>query len=186
MVSVEGLRDVRVEWRVMSLAILNEGNEVPPQYAEAMAAAWGPVRVCITAEQQYGAERPSIVGDLYTAMGTRIHVEARTDFAEIIKESVAEVGLPEAVSAAATDANWDAALRASHDEGAGLVGPDAGTPVLAIPDRQGEYVGLFGPIVTPAPMGEDAANLWDAYVTMVQTPGFFEIKRTRDVEPQFD
>ncbi len=35
-------------------------------------------------------------------------------------------------------------------------------------------------------MGEDAANLWDAYVTMVQTPGFVEIKRTRDVEPQFD
>jgi hypothetical protein len=59
-------------------------------------------------------------------------------------------------------------------------------PVLAIPDRQGQYVGLFGPIVTPAPMGEDAANLWDAYVTMVQTPGFVEIKRTRDVEPQFD
>ena len=183
---VMGKRDVQVTWKVMSLAILNEGNEIPPQYAEAMAAAWGPVRVCIAAEQQFGAERPDIVGELYTALGTRLHLQTRTDYATVIAESVAEVGLPASIAEAANDASLDEALRASHDEGARLVGPDAGTPIVAIADRDGKEVGLFGPIMTPAPLGEDAARRGDGFVLMVQTPGFYEIKRTRDVEPQFD
>ncbi|MGA0209591.1 MAG: disulfide bond formation protein DsbA [Candidatus Nanopelagicales bacterium] len=180
------MRDVQVTWKVMSLAILNEGNEIPPQYAEAMAAAWGPVRVCIAAEQQFSAERPDIVGELYTAMGIRLHLQSRTDYAQVLTESVAEVGLPASIAAAARDDSLDAALRASHDEGAHLVGPDVGTPIIAIADRDGKEVGLFGPVITPAPLGEDAGKLWDGFVLMVQTPGFYEIKRTRDVEPQFD
>jgi len=183
---VTAIRDVEVEWKVMSLAILNEGNEVPPEYAEAMAAAWGPVRVCIAAQEGYGAQRPEVVGELYTAMGTRLHLQSRTDYAKVIEESVAEVGLPDSIAAAAQDATFDDALRASHDEGAHLVGPDAGTPIIAIADHEGTEVGLFGPVVTPAPLGEDAGRLWDGFVLMVQTPGFYEIKRTRDVEPQFD
>jgi len=183
---VIAVRDVQVEWKVMSLAILNAGKEVPPEYAEAMAAAWGPVRVCVAAQEQFGEQRPEVVGDLYTALGTRIHLQGRTDPAEVIAESVAEVGLPESIAAAAGDTAFDAALQASHDEGTSLVGPDAGTPIVAIADREGTEVGLFGPIMTPAPLGEDAGRMWDGFVLMVQTPGFYEIKRTRDVEPQFD
>lgn len=180
------IRDVQVEWKVMSLAILNSGQEVPPEYAEAMAAAWGPVRACIAAEREYGHERPGIVGELYTAMGTRFHVQGRMDFRQVVEESVAEVDLPETVAQAADDAAFDEALQASHDEGTRLVGPDAGTPIVAISDRNGTEVGLFGPIMTPAPLGEDAGKMWDGFVLMVQTPGFYEIKRTRDVEPRFD
>ena len=183
---VIGMRDVQVTWKVMSLAILNEGREVPAQYAEAMAAAWGPVRVCIAAEQQFSSERPDIVGELYTALGTRLHLQSRTDYATVIEESVAEVGLPASIAAAAGDSSLDVALRTSHDQGMRLVGSDVGTPIVAIANREGKEVGLFGPIITPAPLGEDAARLWDAFVAMVQTPGFYEIKRTRDVEPQFD
>lgn len=180
------VRDVQVEWKVMSLAILNAGQEVPPEYAEAMAAAWGPVRVCIAAEVGYADERPDIVGDLYTALGTRIHPQGRTDYQDVIAEAVAEVGLPASVAEAAQDASFDEALRVSHDSGVQLVGPDAGTPIVAITDKNGTQVGLFGPIMTPAPLGEDAGRMWDGFVLMVQTPGFYEIKRTRDAAPQFD
>ena len=186
MQEVTEIRDVQVEWKVMSLAILNEGKEVPAEYAEAMAAAWGPVRVCIAVQEEYSGQRPEVLSELYTAMGTRLHLQSRTDYTKVIEESVAEVGLPDSVAAAAQDASFDHALRASHDEGALLVGPDAGTPIIAIADREGAEVGLFGPVVTPAPLGEDAGRLWDGFVLMVQTPGFYEIKRTRDVEPQFD
>lgn len=183
---VAAVRDVEVEWKVMSLAILNDGKEIPPEYAEAMAAAWGPVRVCIAAEVEYAGQRPGVVGELYTAMGTRFHLQGRTDFQKVIEESVAEVGLPETLAQAAQDPSYDEALRASHDDGTRLVGPDAGTPIVAIPDRDGVEIGLFGPVVTPAPLGEDAARMWDGFVLMAQTPGFYEIKRTRDVDPQFD
>lgn len=183
MLEVERIRDVEVQWHVMSLAILNEHNEIPPQYAEAMAAAWGPVRVCIAAEQAVG---PQILGSLYTALGTRLHPEHRTDYARIISESVAEAGLPASMAAAADDPSLDEALRASHREGTSLVGADVGTPVIAVPGAGGGRVAFFGPVVTPTPLGEDAGRLWDGTLLVAGTPGFFELKRSRDVEPQFD
>ena len=47
-------------------------------------------------------------------------------------------------------------------------------------------VAFFGPVVTPAPKGEAAAKLWDGVVLVAGTPGFYELKRTRDVGPVFD
>lgn len=183
MLEVERIRDVEVQWHVMSLAVLNENSEIPPQYAEAMAAAWGPVRVCIAAEQAKGSE---ILGPLYTAFGTRLHPEHRTDYPTIISESVAEVGLPASFADAATDSSLDEALRASHLAGITLVGEDVGTPVIAVPGPAGEPVAFFGPVVTPTPLGEDAGRLWDGTLLVAGTPGFFELKRSRNVEPQFD
>jgi len=183
MLEVERIRDVEVQWHVMSLAVLNENSEIPPQYAAAMAAAWGPVRVCIAAEQAKG---PEILGPLYTAFGTRLHPEHRTDYSKIITESVAEVGLPASFADAATDSSFDEALRASHLAGITLVGEDVGTPVIAVPGPFGAPVAFFGPVVTPVPLGEDAGRLWDGTLLVAGTPGFFELKRSRDVEPRFD
>jgi len=40
--------------------------------------------------------------------------------------------------------------------------------------------------VTPAPKGEAAGRLWDGTLLVAGTPGFYELKRTRDVKPSFD
>ncbi len=47
-------------------------------------------------------------------------------------------------------------------------------------------VAFFGPVVTPAPKGEAAGVLWDGVLAVAGTPGFFELKRSRDVAPIFD
>lgn len=177
------MRDLDITWSVMSLAVLNEHNEVPPEYAEAMKAAWGPVRVCIAAREQHGDE---VLGPLYTAFGTRLHVEARTDYSRIISESIADAGLPAELAAAADDPSLDAALRASHQRAIDLVGSEVGTPVIAVPGADGSPVAFFGPVVTPAPMGEDALKLWDGALLVAGTPGFYELKRSRTVGPEFD
>jgi protein-disulfide isomerase-like protein with CxxC motif len=185
MLEVEKQRPVQVRWHVMSLAVLNENrlDELPADYAEMMRNAWGPARVCIAAEQEHGSE---VLGPLYTALGTRFHNQARDKTRETIAEALAEAGLPTTLAEAAGTDRYDTELRASHKSGIDLVGQDVGTPVIAVPGADGEQIAFFGPVVTPAPKGEAAARLWDGTLMVASTPGFYEIKRTRDVGPTFD
>jgi hypothetical protein len=183
MLEVEKVRDVRVRWNVMSLAVLNAGRPIPPEYAEAMEQAWKPVRVVIAAQQAAGDD---VVLMLYTAMGQRLHPGQRQDVDAIIAESLAEVGLPAELAAAGSSTDVDDALKASHRRGIDLVGEDVGTPVIAVPGPDGDQVAFFGPVVTPAPKGEQAGRLWDGVLLVAGTTGFFELKRTRTQEPIFD
>ena len=180
---VQGARDLNVTWNVMSLAVLNEGKDVPSQYAQTMAVAWKPVRVCIAAQEQFGI---AVLGPLYTALGTRIHVQGRKDYDALIAESLAEAGLPESLMAAADSDSFDTQLRASHHRGISLVGVQVGTPVIAVPGPQGEPVAFFGPVITPMPVGADALKLWDGALLVASVPGFYELKRTRTADPSFD
>ncbi|WP_406402374.1 DsbA family protein [Streptomyces sp. NBC_00879] len=185
MLEVEKVRDVEVRWHVMSLAVLNEPklDELPEKYREAMKEAWGPVRVVIAAQQKHGEE---VLGDLYTALGTRFHNRGEGATREAIAGALEEVGLPaELIEYADSDA-YDTELRASHKEGIDKVGQDVGTPVIAVPGSDGEQLAFFGPVVTPAPKGEEAAKLWDGTLMVASIPGFYEIKRTRTQGPIFD
>lgn len=185
MLEVERLRPVQVRWHVMSLAVLNEKrmDEVPPEYRERMRLAWGPVRVCVAAEREHG---PEVLGPLYTALGTRFHHQGRERGRDTIAEALAGAGLPAALVDAAESDRYDEGVRASHEAGIGLVGQDVGTPVIAVPGADGRQVAFFGPVVTPIPRGEAAARLWDGVLLVAGTPGFYELKRSRDVRPSFD
>ena len=172
------VRDIDVQWHIMSLAYLNAGrDELPEEYKELLSKAWGPVRVVAAAEQSHGAE---VVLPLYTALGTLRHLEGKELDRATIEEALAQVGLPLELADAMTTDAYDDAVKASHDRGIGLVGMDVGTPVIAVGD-----VAFFGPVVTPAPQGEAAGLLWDGVLLVAATPGFYELKRTRTEAPDF-
>jgi hypothetical protein len=170
----------------MSLAVLNEDklDELPEEYRDMLEnKAWGPVRVVVAAQQEHGDE---VVGKLYTALGTRFHNEGMGPVREAVVAALKDVGLPTSLADFADKGTYDAQLRASHKEGIEKVGQEVGTPVIAVPGSDGEQIAFFGPVVTPAPKGEEAARLWDGTLMVASIPGFYEIKRTRTQGPIFD
>jgi hypothetical protein len=184
---VEKVRDIEVRWHIMSLAVLNEPklDELPDHYREMLATtAWQSVRAVTAAWQKHGDD---VLGPLYTALGTRFHNDGQGPTKEAIAGALEEVGLPADLIdyADQEDFEFDAELRASHKEGIDKVGQDVGTPVIAVPGSDGEQLAFFGPVVTPAPKGEEAAKLWDGTLMVASVPGFYEIKRTRTAGPDF-
>jgi len=184
LLDVEKVRPLDVRFNVMSLSVLNQGRDLPEDYRELMERAWGPVRVCIAAGESAG---PQVLRDLYTALGTRIHLQKYELDEKLYKEALEEVGLDPKLAEAADSTEWDEKLTESHNAGMKPVGTDVGTPVIHAPGPEdGQTVAFFGPVVTPAPKGEAAGKLWDGVLLVSATPGFFELKRSRDVDPIFD
>jgi protein-disulfide isomerase-like protein with CxxC motif len=173
---VSRLKDVEVRWHVMSLSVLNEKRDLPETYRVLMDDSWAAVRTIVAAARDHGDH---VIKPLYDAMGTRRHPGARKDTAQIIAESLAEVGLPAELAAVGATDEVDALLRESHNEGISLVGEEVGTPVVAI-----DGVGFFGPVVTPAPTGDAAVRMFDGLALMTSVPGFYELKRSRTSGPQ--
>ena len=177
-------RDLSVTWNVMSLAILNENNDVDESYRAFFPRALRYTQLVTAVKERHGQE---YVKPLYDALGTRIHLGGRTDTDAVMAESLAEVGLPAAlVDFAPSQVGsiifpYEAELRASHNSGIELVGQDVGTPVVSV-----NGVAFFGPVISPAPKGEQALTLWDGVVAAASYDGFFELKRSRTRDPIFD
>ncbi len=174
---VEKVRDVDVQWHVMSLAYLNQDKDISEEYRELLEPAWGPVRVLIAAEQKYGSE---VLLPLYTAMGTRIHVGQEEISRSLVESSLLEVGLAVELADAMEDTFLDEAVSTSHHEGMDAVGDEVGTPTIHI-----DGVAFFGPVITKAPVGEEAGKLWDGCVAVASYPFFFELKRSRTAQLDF-
>jgi len=182
MLEVERVRPVRTEWRMMSLTYLNlvqhEDTDWPADYVERLMRGWGPIRVCAAAAHHAGDD---ILGPIYTAIGTRYHVEGRWEDPNVLGDAVDEVGLPRSLADAVDSDDFDETIKRSHNEVFQDVGLDVGTPAIRVLGNA-----FFGPVVSPAPKGEAAGLLWDGFVLVTNTDGFFEIKRSRDRQPSFD
>lgn len=178
---VEKVRDITVEFVPMSLAVLNDGRDLPENYTNKMKAAWGPARVFA----KVATDEPNKVDELYTIMGNKVHGEeqgGKTGYGaydELIKEALAEAGLDASYAEVANTEDADEALRAFHNEGINSVGDEVGTPVIKLGDTA-----FFGPVITRIPTGEEAGEIFDAAVRLSEYPYFFEIKRSRTEMPQ--
>ncbi len=168
------VRDVQVRFAPMSLAVLNEGRDLDPDYMELLQKAWGPARVAVRIMNDHGQDAFSA---WYTAWGEAFHVGDDKDGPTVAARALEAAGLPAALMETyeKADDQTDAELREAHEKAISLVGQDVGTPVISF----GEGTAYFGPVVTPAPRGEAAGRLLDGLRLMASVDGFYELKRTR-------
>lgn len=170
-----------VEWRPLSLALLDEaaGADIPEPYRSAHALGRRALRVVAALAAGPDADAGA-VPRFYAELGRRLHDEGAATDDATLRAAASAAGVA-AVLPAADDTSWDAAVRASHDAAmASVAHGDVGSPVLQ-PEAGGP--GVFGPILSPAPTGAAAVRVWEAVRTLAAEPGFSELKRGRTSGP---
>ena len=179
---------IDIEWRLISLRIINEHRdyetEFPPGYAAGHGLGLRLLRVAAAIADGYGNDE---VERYYTEVGRRFHVDRR--FADLvggiaIEEALTDAGLPVDLAAAADDEEWTAQVRADSDLALSRTGRDVGTPILTFEPPDGPS--FFGPVIDRVPTGSDAVRLWGLVRDMAHFEGFEELKRSARAEPQTD
>ena len=170
-------RALDIQWHVMSLVELNKDLDIPDSYREGIARGTEQLRVIIAAQKEFG---DSVLLPMYTALGERIHNEKRGVERENVVEALEQAGLPASLIDATEDESLDAAVIESHHQGIDLVGPNVGTPIIAV-----NGTAFFGPVLSRIPRGEVAGELWDGALALAAYPHFFELKRNRSEDPDF-
>ncbi|MDO5662249.1 MAG: disulfide bond formation protein DsbA [Brachybacterium sp.] len=166
------VRDIEPTFSVMSLAVLNEGRDLDPDYRRSMDEAWGPARVMLAVAE---AGTAADAAAFYSAFGEDYHVGESGDRRGSAERALQTAGLEAGLIRAYDSEGLDGTLRELQAKVVDMVGDDVGTPVISF----GEGVAYFGPVISPAPRGEDAGLLLDALQAASRVPGFFELKRSR-------
>jgi hypothetical protein len=177
-VEVASERDVQVRWRAYSLAIKNADVDVPEPYRSWAATAQQALRVVEAVRVDHG---DAAIGPLYTEIGTRFHLDEDRSLAAVAR-ALEAVGLDTSYMWASLNEQWDAEIRGSMAEAIDLVGNDVGVPILVFRDGD-RTAALFGPVVSPMPVGQEALDLWDHVVALAWSSSFFELKRSRTGPP---
>ena len=172
-VEVAGLRDLQVTWQLFSLRHHNKNNPGYDWIREELNDQHPAMRILAATKQHHGN---AAVGKLYTALGTFIHHDDDEHLLRL-PEVIAAAGLPADIIREGGDSSWDAVIEESTERSYDIVGKEVGIPIVVIDGLQTTY---FGPVLSPAPTGDEALKLWDAYVTLGSISGLFEIKRSRE------
>ncbi len=186
---VQEVRDVEVDWRLISLRFLNEPigyDDRPDFYPAVHARGTELLRVAAAVRDAHGREA---MGPLYETLGDLLWETPAPDMSggdDMAAHQMRDLDLPSVLArldldpahaAAADDDGHDEAIRAETAEALDRVGGDVGTPIITFGPPDGPS--FFGPVISDVlPTAEEAGEAWDALVTLARWPGFAELKRT--------
>lgn len=201
---VQQRRDLKVTWRFISLAMVNEkalddsdaavaaggAPTMPTQYRSAAELGRRLLRVAAAVRDQHGNDA---VWSFYTAAGELLHPGGRAqllwtgeDPGDVVGDALERSGLSADLAQHADDDELDAVLRAETDLALSRTGPDVGTPIITFDTARADQASLFGPVLSRIPRDEEALELWDAVSTIATTAGVSEFKRSLRAELAFD
>lgn len=182
-------RDYRVDWRFISLRMINANvdyaSHFPEGYEEGHTAGLRLLRVAARVRADHGR---AAVGTFYEAIGARLFDTPRSEQLpgranlELLAPVLSDAGLPADLAHAVDDSAYDDEIRSETEEALDLTGRDVGTPILHFQPPGG--TAFFGPVISRLPSAADAATLWDHVVGLAGYPGFAELKRSLRERPQ--
>ena len=178
--NVARLRNFPIHYRALSLKLLNQdaGNEPSKKISDQLDISFRALRVIEALAHENSFEESA---KFYARFGVKRFVESIETSDELVQSILQECGLSLWLDAM-YDSDYDASIRDSHDRAMNLSGPDIGSPVITIYPSQ---CSIFGPIVSPAPDGDEALRIFDATVELASSRSFFELKRGRKDPPNF-
>ena len=190
-VNVSEQRDYAVDWRFISLWILNEENTqswYTPQYRAGHYRGQQGLRIADSI--RLADDDPTGVGRWYTTIGEALHLgRQREQFAADslawYEGLLAAAGLDRSHLDAADDESHDAHIRADTELALSRTGEDVGTPILTFHPGADNEASFFGPVISKAPRGAEAVELWDAVEKLATMSGMAELKRSNRVAPDF-
>lgn len=186
-------RDYEVDWRFISLRILNKDRdyekEFPPEYEAGHTAGLRLLRVAAAVRETEGR---AAMGPLYTAISTTIfdvdrpsgELESRIGWGtkEHVEPILRSLDLDPHYVLALEDSMLDAIIESETEEALSRAGRDVGTPILSFEPPDGPA--FFGPVISRLPSPEDAGVLWDSVIALAGFPGFAELKKSLRERPQ--
>ncbi len=187
---VAAQRDYQVDWRFISLRLLNKhkdyATEFPPAYEHGHTAGLRMLRVAAAVRDELGREPlgPLVkaYGESYWDQPKGSGMRAHLSTLEHASEVLAAAGLPTRFAAALDDTSWDQLLDDETELALARTGRDVGTPIISFQPPDG--VSFFGPVISRVPSAADSLRLWDAVTTLAAFPGFAEMKRSLREPPQ--
>ena len=189
--TVAAHRDYRIQWRFISLRMLNAHldyeTQFPPDYEAGHTAGLRLLRVAARARAEHGR---AVVGPLYQAISSEVFespnaatlTAAERGSRAFVEPLLAKLGLRTQLADALEDTSWDTEIQAETDHALSLTGKDVGTPIIHF--RPPDGTAFFGPVISRLPDEGDAVQLWDHVVGLASFPGFAELKRSLRERPQ--
>lgn len=160
-----------IDWQLMSLAVLNEGRELPPAQQARMRDSQQIGRLMAAVARERGVAGWAAA---YFAFGERYFDQSEPVSANLVAQVLMAAGARGATAAAVTDASLDDVVRAQHQAGQQALGETGGSPILRI----GEHT-FFGPVLTALPDTQATTAVFDAVATLAATPQFAQLQRPR-------
>lgn len=160
-----------LELRLMNLAVLNEGRQLPPPQEARMNDSRNAGRLMAAVRDEVGVG--ALVAAYFTFGQLYFDQSASVD-GRLVAQVARAAGAPRITATVLADATWDAAVRQSHESSQRALGDIGGSPLITIGGHT-----VFGPVFSAVPDPDRTVTVFDAVTALVSTPQFNQLERPR-------
>jgi len=172
LVDVAERRGLEIEWQLVSLAILNEGKDAPPERLLKRRRSRPVLQALESVRQRHG---PRVLGQVYAHVGAALHEQSAEVDVAVVGEALADLGIDDVHLDLQVLDGFQVDVAAQHEHAQRRVGIEIGSPLLAVDGGRA----FFGPVLARVPESAEADRIFDGAVALMVSASFSELKGSR-------